>query len=69
VKTKTVLSNSDYMDPKKQDKEEEPKADAGNETPAERTEVKNANASGLGSMGGHDESLPEEGSPTSVDDY
>jgi len=57
------------MDPKKKEKQDETNSEAVNEASIERTEVKNANASGLGSMGGHDESLPEDGNPTSVDDY
>ena len=53
----------------KQEQEQEQGGGSGGEKPVQFTEVKNAHASGMGAIGGHDETLPPGGSVGSGDDY
>ena len=55
---------------KEEEQEQEQEQGGGSgEKPVQFTEVKNAHASGMGAIGGHDETLPPGGSVGSGDDY
>ena len=54
---------------RKEEEQEQEQGGGSGEKPVQFTEVKNAHASGMGAIGGHDETLPPGGSVGSGDDY
>jgi hypothetical protein len=63
--------NKEETSPEKEDTTSSEKENQDNnlEDPNGLTQVKNAHASGLGSMGGYDEDLQDQPSNNSADDY